>query len=175
MDEIHSWQARRLSKSIFLLLTLHFSLDLKQTKEEGKSEYWFLTIYEIYERMSSHAKESVSTLRMQIVPKTLEYTLFKKNHSKKSPWSEMLVFFLGYSNVQVKQICSRCKLMSSPADGEFNLYVKSVRLGEDENFECQVLPGPNAAMKVPLRAPAFVHIQGKISNGFFMDPCASTN
>lgn len=79
-------------------------------------------------------------------------------------------FAMGYSNVQVKQICSRCKLMSSPADGEFNLYVKSVRLGEDENFECQVLPGPNAAMKVPLRAPAFVHIQVAPSRVTLQDP-----
>ena len=61
----------------------------------------------------------------------------------------------------VKRICSRCQLLDDPSSGQFNLFVKSVRLGEDERFECQVLPGPQAHMKVPLRASVRVQIQGE--------------
>ncbi len=35
-----------------------------------------------------------------------------------------------------------------------------MRLGQDEDFECQVLPGPKATVKVPLRASVHIAIQG---------------
>ena len=60
----------------------------------------------------------------------------------------------------VKRICSRCQVMNSPESGRFDLFVQSVRLGHDQDFECQVLPGPKAKIKVPLRASVHVDIQG---------------
>lgn len=62
----------------------------------------------------------------------------------------------------VKQTCRRCQLISDHPAGQFDLVVQSVRLGEDEDFECQVLPGQNAPVKVPLRAAVHVTIQGKL-------------
>ena len=64
----------------------------------------------------------------------------------------------------VKQICSNCELLSDKDSGQFNLLVKKVRLGEDEDFECQVLPGHAAKVKVPLRASVHINIQGNSGN-----------
>ncbi len=50
---------------------------------------------------------------------------------------------------------------TNPAKGIFNLRVKDVRLGEDENFECQVSPGKGSHNSIPLRAPVKITIQGK--------------
>ena len=44
---------------------------------------------------------------------------------------------------------------------QFDLRVDRVRLGHDERFECQVLPGPRASVKVPLRASVHIDIQGE--------------
>ena len=63
--------------------------------------------------------------------------------------------------------------MNSPEAGQFDLLVESVRLGEDEDFECQVLPGPRAAIKVPLRASVHVNIQGEQLKGRRIDPSKS--
>ena len=61
----------------------------------------------------------------------------------------------------VKRICSRCQTHNAESSGQFDLLVRSVRLGEDEEYECQVLPGPMAAIKVPLRASVHIEIQGE--------------
>ena len=61
----------------------------------------------------------------------------------------------------VKRICGRCQTHNAAAAGQFDLLVRSVRLGEDEEYECQVLPGPQAAIKVPLRASVHIEIQGE--------------
>ena len=61
----------------------------------------------------------------------------------------------------VKRICSRCQTHNAEHSGQFDLLVRSVRLGEDEEYECQVLPGPMAAIKVPLRASVHIEIQGE--------------
>ena len=62
----------------------------------------------------------------------------------------------------VRHICRRCTLISDAASGQFDLAVTSVRLGRDHEFECQVLPGPEDRVKVPLRASVYVEIQGEI-------------
>ena len=36
-----------------------------------------------------------------------------------------------------------------------------MKLGQDENYECQVSPGKGASNSVPLRAPVHINIQGK--------------
>ena len=61
----------------------------------------------------------------------------------------------------VKRICSRCQTHNAESSGQFDLLVRSVRLGEDEEYECQVLPGPMAPIKVPLRASVHIEIQGE--------------
>lgn len=77
--------------------------------------------------------------------------------------SDQALFFVcpGYSEDLVQRICPKCSLITGPARGQFDLKVSSVRLEEDEEYECQVLPAPNAAVKVPLRAPAFITVQGE--------------
>ena len=37
----------------------------------------------------------------------------------------------------VKRICGRCQTHNAAAAGQFDLLVRSVRLGEDEEYECQ--------------------------------------
>ena len=66
----------------------------------------------------------------------------------------------GYSNAEVKKACPDCRLDVSKKDGIYNLLVKNVRLGEDQDYECQVSPGKSAA-NPPLRAKAHITIQGK--------------
>ena len=67
----------------------------------------------------------------------------------------------GYGDDMVKRICSRCQTHNAASSGQFDLLVRSVRLGEDEEYECQVLPGPMAPIKVPLRASVHIEIQGE--------------
>ena len=71
----------------------------------------------------------------------------------------------GYGDDMVKRICSRCQTHNAASSGQFDLLVRSVRLGEDEEYECQVLPGPMAAIKVPLRASVHIEIQGERASG----------
>jgi len=73
----------------------------------------------------------------------------------------LLLLITGYTDAAVKTICPRCHVISDPESGRFDLRVSSVKLGEDDRFECQVLPGPRAVVKKQLRAAVRVYIQGK--------------
>ena len=79
--------------------------------------------------------------------------------------SNISTLFAGYTPSMVRRICGKCELLADRDDGQFNLLVKDVRLGRDERYECQVLPGPQAAMKVPLRASVQITIQGECKLG----------
>lgn len=78
-------------------------------------------------------------------------------------------YFLGYSNQEVQRTCSGCELETNLANGIFNLKVRDVKLGQDDNFECQVSPGKGAINNVPLRSPVKINIQGLIYNIYFND------
>ena len=67
----------------------------------------------------------------------------------------------GYENSEVQNACPDCRLDKSVEDGIYNLIVRNVRLGEDENYECQVSPGKSASNSLLLRAHAHITIQGK--------------
>ena len=68
----------------------------------------------------------------------------------------------GFDNSEVSKACPNCELDVSKEDGIYNLIVHNVRLGEDQDYECQVSPG-KTGRSPPLRAKAHITIQGKNS------------
>ena len=66
----------------------------------------------------------------------------------------------GYTNTEIQRTCQRCQLKVIESEGIYNLLVDDVKLGQDENYECQVSPGKGASNSVPLRAPVHINIQG---------------
>ena len=68
--------------------------------------------------------------------------------------------FSGYSRSEVKKACPDCDLDESREDGIYNLVVKNVRLGTDQDYECQVSPGKSGTT-TPLRAKAHITILGR--------------
>lgn len=83
-----------------------------------------------------------------------------RNFLARSPFTSSLS---GFHNDSVQRVCPHCSMEVHEQTGTFNLRVKSVRLGEDENFECQVSPGSGANNKdkTPLRHAVHVNILGE--------------